>query len=42
MKLMDHTIAARTLRDDLVFLKKHNIINSRGRGKNSVWFKVPI
>ena len=41
-KLMDHKIAARTLRDDLLFLKKHNMINSHGRGKNAVWFKATM
>ncbi|MGI9215106.1 MAG: hypothetical protein ACR2HS_05635, partial [Gammaproteobacteria bacterium] len=41
-KLKDHPIAARTLRDDLIFLKKHNKIYSRGRGKNAVWFKASI
>lgn len=39
-QLLDRSMAARTLRDDLIFLKKHKIIDSRGRGKNAVWFKV--
>jgi ATP-dependent DNA helicase RecG len=41
-KLKDHVIATRTLRDDLIFLKKHNKIYSRGRGKNAVWFKASM
>ena len=41
-KLMDHKITTRTLRDDLIFLKKHNMICSRGRGKNAFWFKASM
>ena len=32
-------IAARTLRDDLIALKRRGVINSRGRSNNAVWFK---
>lgn len=32
--------AARTLRDDLVALKKLGLIDSRGRGSNAVWYKL--
>jgi len=35
---IDRTVADRTLRDDLLHLKKLGLINSRGHGRGAVWF----
>jgi hypothetical protein len=33
-------VADRTLRDDLLHLKRLGLINSRGHGRGAVWFLV--
>ena len=38
-QLSEHSISLRTLRNDLIYLKKIKVIDSSGRGKNAVWFK---
>ena len=38
-QLSDYSISVRTLRNDLIYLKRLNIIDSNGRGKNAIWFK---
>jgi repressor of nif and glnA expression len=38
-KLSDNP-AVRTLRDDLTTLKEQRLVESRGRGRNSLWFIV--
>lgn len=40
LRLLGEPIAKRTLRDDLMVLKKLNLIKSSGRGKNAIWIKV--
>ena len=35
---IDRAVADRTLRDDLLHLKKLGLINSRGHGRGAVWF----
>ena len=32
--------APRTLRDDLIYLKKNGLIDSKGHAKNTMWFKL--
>lgn len=32
--------APRTLRDDLIYLKKNGLIDSRGHAKRTIWFKM--
>ncbi len=38
--LLRYPPAERTFREDLTFLKGRGVINSRGRGRNAVWFIV--
>lgn len=35
---IDPAVADRTLRDDLLHLKRLGLINSRGHGREAVWF----
>jgi len=35
---IDPAVADRTLRDDLLHLKRLGLINSRGHGRGAVWF----
>ena len=37
---IDFAVADRTLRDDLLHLKRLGLINSRGHGRGAVWFLV--
>lgn len=38
---VDPALAERTLRDDLLHLKRLGLINSRGHGRGATWFLVP-